>query len=304
MAVNTWGPGPQQLTQVVVDDGAATTITANLIQNWSLTTEKEEFDAAIGFPVRRGYTTKTGSFDCLDYGAVTALEGMMTDRDLVTVTSTYQDGDTQDVFSAAITAVPLVGLIPDSCTVYIKAYNATSPGKFDGLTGSFVNLGSPVNEPSYEFSMKDDVVDGCGRPWYAGQSMVEAEFELAGLRGADTDVYAAAYAFENVNVDVAISMPSGKFMALNNVYSYVRYGDEDSTGVRTVVLTVRGVAASFSALLSYTDGAATATNDIWGVETAGNDPGDMFAGATVTFVGVNNIEDDSAGSGAVDWTTA
>lgn len=300
MASNTWDPGPQQLTQVVIDDGAATTINASLIEDWSLETEKDAYDAAAGFSFDRGFTTKTGGFNCMDYAAVAALEGMMTDRDVVTITSTYADSTTQAVSNATIQVSPLVNLVPDVCNVYIAAQGTS----LNSLTGSWTDLGLSMSEPTFTFEYPFDGTDGCGRPYFGGLCRGTVELELPGIRGATTDIYSAAYAFEGVNVDIALTMPNGKFLVFKNMYAFVNYGAEDASGVRTVHLRLTGVATAWSSMLSYTDGGVTAAETTWGTTASSQGPGNKFSGCSVSFVGTDYVEDDGAGGGVTDWTSA
>lgn len=300
MAINTWDPGPQQLTQISVNDGVATDISASLIEGYSLETEKDAYDSAIGISFDRGYTTKTGSFNCMDYTAVSALEGMMTARDETTITATYSDATTQTINNAVIQVAPLVNLVPDVCNVFMQ----TSDGDYTSLESGMTNLGITMSEPSFEFDYPFDGTDGCGRPYYGGSCRVMAEFELPGIRGASTDIYAAAYAFEGTAVDVAFKMPNGKYLVLENVYAFVNYGAEDSQGVRTVHVRVSGVAAAWSSIVKYTNGAATPLTDGWGTTTNSVHPGNKFSGCSVSFVATDYIEDDGAGTGVVDFTSA
>jgi len=300
MASNTWDPGPQQLTQVVINDGVATTINASLIEGFSLETEKDAYDSAIGISFDRGYTTKTGSFNCMDYTAVSALEGMMTDRDVVTVTSTYADATTQAISNATVQVSPLVNLVPDVCEVFIQ----TSDGDYTSFESGATALGISMSEPSFEFDYPFDGTDGCGRPYFGGLCRATAELELPGIRGARTDVYAAAYAFEGTAVDVGFKMPNGKYLIMENVYAFVNYGSEDTSGVRTVHLRLQGVASAWSSMIKYTDGAAAPDTDAWGTVTNSVHPGNKFSGCMVSFVGTDYVEDDGAGGGVTDFTSA
>ena len=300
MAINTWDPGPQQLTQISVNDGVATDINASLIEGYSLETEKDAYDSALGISFDRGYTTKTGSLNCMDYAAVSDLEAMMTARDETTITMTYADATTQDVANAVIKVAPLVNLVPDVCGVWMQ----TSDGDYTSLEAGATALGITMSEPSFEFDYPFDGTDGCGRTYYGGTCRVTAEFELPGIRGVNTDVYAAAYAFEGTAVDVAFKMPNGKYLVLENVYAFVNYGAEDAQGVRTVHVRVTGVASAWSSMIKYTNGSATPLTDPWGTTTNGVHPGNKFSGCAVSFVATDYVEDDGAGGGVVDFTSA
>jgi|APSaa5957512535_1039671.scaffolds.fasta_scaffold02113_14 hypothetical protein len=283
-----WAPGPSEVASISI---GGTSTNGNLIENFSLETAEESYTTGYNFEADRGFVTKTGSFDCLDYSKVTALETLMTNRSLNTAIVTYTDSDTQTMTSNTICRVkPIVNIVSDVCNVYILA----QAGSYDDLTTNFTDLGVAMSDPSFEFDYPSDETDGCGRPYFGGSCRVTAEVMLSGIRGATTDVYALAKAFQNTNVDVAFAMPNGNFMVLEDVYAYAYHAGEDAAGARMVRLKITGVAAAWSSTLKYTNGSATAdTNgtDGWGVETNGVDPGNGFAGANVEFVGTHYSED-------------
>ena len=143
-----------------------------------------------------------------------------------------------------------------------------------------------MGQPTFTFDFPGEETDGCGRPYFSGTCHAVAEFELAGIRGATTDVYAAAKAFQNVNIDAAWTLSSGNYMVFENAYAYVYHGDEDSAGPRTVRVRIEAVASDWSSILKYTNGVVTSPDtDAWGVTTNSVNPGDTFAGAMVEFTG-------------------
>ncbi len=293
MATATWGPGPSEVASISI---GSTSTNGNLIENFSLETAEESYTTGYNFEADRGFVTKTGSFDCLDYSKVTALQTLMTTRALNTTVITYVNGDTQTMTSSATCKVkPVVNVVPDACNVYILAQS----GSYDDLTTNFTDLGVAMSDPSFEFDYPSDETDGCGRPYFGGSCRVTAEVMLSGIRGESTgsitDVYAAAKAFQNTNVDVAFAMPNDNFMVLEDVYAYAYHAGEDASGARMVRLKITGVASDWSTILKYTDGGATAQTDDWGVETNGVDPGNTFAGANVEFVGTHYAEDTLVG---------
>lgn len=280
-----WAPGPQQLKTVSVGGNS---INADLIENYSSDTEGSSYDSAKGITVERGFVTRTTTFDCLDYSQVAALETLMKNRTLTTEVHTYADDATKTITSESIVRVtPLVNRVPDACNFYFEAKDAAQ--NWDNITGTFTAAGVTMSEPTFDFSFPSDGVDGCGRPYFGDLVRADINFQLSGIRGATTDVY-ALFTFGQ-NVDAAFAMPNGNFLAFKDMYVYVYYGPEDATGVRTVDVHLRGVAPDWSDMIFYTDGAQlTPLADAWGTTTNSVDPGDTFAGANVELVGTDYAE--------------
>lgn len=279
-----WAPGPSEVASVSV---GGTSTAGNLVEGFTIATSPESYTAGNGLNVDRGYVTKVGSFNMLDYSNVTALQTLMTNRSLNTVIATYTDSDTQTMTSNCIVKVtPIVNQVPDTCTFFALA----QAGDYTSLAATFTALGVVVGQPTFTFDFPGEETDGCGRPYFSGTCHAVAEFELAGIRGATTDVYALAKAFQNVNIDAAWSLSSGNFMVFEDAYAYVYHGDEDSSGPRTVRVRIEAVGATWSSILKYTNGAATPLTDGWGVTTNSVDPGDTFAGANVEFTGTHYSE--------------
>jgi len=285
----TWAPGPQELTSIVV---GGQTISGQLIENFSVSTEGQSYDSAAGIPVDRGFVTRTITFDTYDYEKVSAVNALMSARSLNTITENYVDGDASVMTSNAIVRVmPIVSVVPDACQVYINAYDATDATKWNSVASNFTDLGVAMSEPSFSFEFPFDGTDGCGRPYFGGSVRVTAEFELAGIRGASTDVRAALESIGfGANVDVAVKLPSGKYMCMQNMYAYFYFGPESSNGPRTISLKLVGTAASWSALLGFTEEGAAATRDGWGTTTQGHDPGNYFGGMNVEIVATDYSE--------------
>lgn len=286
-----WAPGPQQLASVSVGGNS---INADLIENYSSQTEGTSYDSAKGIPVERGFSTRTTTFDCLDYSQVSALETLMKNRTLSTEVHTYLDGATKTITSESIVRVtPLVNLVPDACTFYFETKDASQD--WVDIAGTFTAAGVTMSDPTFDFSFPFDGVDGCGRPYFGGSVRADINFQLSGIRGATTDIY-ALFTFGE-NVDAAFAMPNGNFLAFKDMYVYVYYGPEDSTGVRTVDVHLRGIAADWSDMIFYTDGAAVSADaDAWGTTTNSVDPGDTFAGCNVELVGTDYTE-----GGLITW---
>jgi hypothetical protein len=284
-----WAPGPSEVASISV---GGTSTAGNLVEGFTIATTPESYTAANGLTVDRGYVTKQGSFNMLNYDNVTALQALMTLRTLSTVVVTYTDSDTQTLTSnCAIKVTPLVNQVPDSCAVYI---DPTGAGDYVSITGAgdFVNVGVVVGQPTFTFDFPGEETDGCGRPYFSGTCHAVAEFELAGVRGATTDVYDLVKGYQNTGtaVDVAFQLSSGNFMAIEGAYVYAYYGDEDSSGPRTVRVRVEAVGSTWSTMLKYTNGGATPDINAWGVTTEGVDPGNTFAGAMVEFTGSGYTE--------------
>lgn len=292
----TWAPGPQEITDITI--GSANPIKGQYIENYAVATEGQSYDSAAGMPVDRGFVTRTITFDQYDYGECSTLEGYMTSRALQSVVTEHVDADTSTVTDATVRIMPIVGVVPDSCHLYIKAYNATSPNKWNDLATGFTSLGIVMSEPTFTFEFPFDGTDGCGRPYFGGAVRVTAEFELAGIRGATTDIYDALDTLGfGANVDVAIKLPNDNFLGLQNMYAYFYFGPESASGPRTVSLKVIGTDDKWSDIMVFTNGAASAAVSTWG--TAGSyDPGDYFGGCNVELVAADYSE-----GAMIDWAT-
>jgi len=285
----TWAPGPQELTSIVV---GGQTINGQFIENFSVSTEGQSYDSAAGMPVDRGFVTRTITFDTYDYDKVSAVNTLMANRSLNTITENYVDGDDSIMTSNAVVRVmPIVSVVPDACQVYINAYDATSATKWNSVASNFTDLGIAMSEPAFTFEFPFDGTDGCGRPYFGGSVRVTAEFELAGVRGAPTDIRAALEGIGfGANVDVAVKLPSDNYMCLQNMYAYFYFGPESSSGPRTISLKLVGTAASWADLLLFTEEDAAATADGWGTTTQGFDPGNYFGGMNVEIVATDYSE--------------
>jgi hypothetical protein len=280
-----WAPGPSEVASISV---GGTSTAGNLVEGFTIATTADSYTAANGLNVDRGYVTKVGSFNMLDETNITALQTLMTTRALSTVIATYTDSDTQTMTSnCAVKVMPIVNQVADTCTFYALA----QAGDYDDLASNFTALGVVVGQPTFTFDFPGEETDGCGRPYFSGTCHAVAEFELAGIRGATTDVYAAAKAFQNVNIDAAWTLSSGNYMVFENAYAYVYHGDEDSSGPRTVRVRIEAVASDWSSILKYTNGVITTPlTDVWGVTTNSVSPGDTFVGAAVEFTGTGYSE--------------
>jgi hypothetical protein len=71
-----WAPGPSEVASISV---GGTSTTGNLVEGFTISTTPESFTAANGLTVDRGYVTKAGSFNMLNYDNVTALQTLMTE---------------------------------------------------------------------------------------------------------------------------------------------------------------------------------------------------------------------------------
>ena len=288
-----WAPGPSEVASISV---GGTSTTGNLVEGFTISTTPESFTAANGLTVDRGYVTKVGSFNMLNYDNVTALQTLMTNRTLSNVIATYTDSDTQTMTGNCVVKVtPIVNQVPDTCAVYIDPTGAANYVDITNASANFVNVGVVVGQPTFTFDFPGEETDGCGRPYFSGTCHAVAEFELAGIRGATTDVYDLAKGYQTTGtaVDVAFQLSSGNFMVIQGAYVYAYHGDEDSSGPRTVRVRVEAVAADWSTILKYTNGLATATPTVtnnWGITTGSVDPGNTFAGAMVEFTGTNYSE--------------
>lgn len=285
----TWAPGPQELTSIVV---GGQTINGQFIENFSVSTEGQSYDSAAGMPVDRGFVTRSITFDAYDYSKVSAVNTLMTNRSLNTITENYVDGDASVITSQAIVRVmPIVSVVPDACQVYINTYSSNDSTKWNSVSSGFTDLGIAMSEPTFTFEFPFDGTDGCGRPYFGGSVRVTAEFELAGIRGATTDIRASLESLGfGANVDVAVKLPSDNYMCLQNMYAYFYFGPESSSGPRTVSLKLVGTAATWASLLGFTGEAADATMDGWGTETQGYDPGNYFGGMNVEIVATDYSE--------------
>jgi hypothetical protein len=105
-----WAPGPSEVASISV---GGTSTAGNLVEGFTIATTPESFTAANGLTVDRGYVTKVGSFNMLNYDNVTALQTLMTNRTLKSQLSLHTpDSDTQTMTSNCVVKVtPIVNQV-------------------------------------------------------------------------------------------------------------------------------------------------------------------------------------------------
>jgi len=242
-----WYAGPGELTQIVFNDGSTdvATITSDFIEGYSLATEKDSYDAAVGHSVDRGSMTKTISANAFDVSAISALSTLMTNRTESTVTVKYQDTVEQDIDGAIIRITPLLHNVSDVANAYFDAAGNTAN---TNLATSWTDLGVTLDVPTLSFSFPFDGTDGEGRPYFSTCG-VESEFMIP------ADKYSSLVASSSNGVcKVAFKLPDGNFMVLKGGRLYKNYADEDASMPRAVRVVYRSVATTWGDLVEFTNG--------------------------------------------------
>lgn len=240
-----WSAGPGELTSIAF---GGTTITSEFLEGYSLTTEKDSYDAAIGHSVDRGSMSKNLSVNAFDVSAINAIHTLMTARTESTVTVTYQDAQTQALNECIIRVTPVLDSVSDVAKVY---HDNASSGN-NNLTSGWDDCGVTMDIPTISFSFPFDGTDGLGRPYFSSCA-IEVEFMLPGDQYATfTDKGACSIAF---------ALPDGNFQVMKGGRIYKNYADDDGSMPRAVRVVYRAVGDSWGDLIEFTDGGATATTE-------------------------------------------
>lgn len=253
-----WSAGPGELTSIAF---GATTITSEFLEGYSLTTEKDSYDAAIGHSVDRGSMSKTLSVNAFDVSAINAIHTLMTARTESTVTVTYQDGQTQALNECIIRVTPILNNVSDVAKVYVGAAGAS----LDDLTGSgnWDLAGVTLDVPTISFSFPFDGTDGLGRPYFSSCAM-EVEFMIPENYAKVTAAGPPPeYLFvHGATSDIAFALPDGNFQVMSGGRVYCNYTDDDGSMPRASRIVYRAVADSWGDLLEFTNGGdPTATTE-------------------------------------------
>jgi len=250
-----WSPGPGELTSIAF---GGTTITSEFLEGYSLTTEKDSYDAAIGHSVDRGSMSKTLSVNAFDVSAINAIHTLMTGRTESTVTVTYQDAQTQALNECIIRVTPILNNVSDVAKVY---HDNASSGN-NNLASSWEACGVTIDIPTMTFSFPFDGTDGLGRPYFSSCA-IELEFMLPDP--ADADVYGI---FDDKSAcSIALQLPDGNFQVLKGGRVYKNYADDDGSMPRAVRVVYRAVGDSWGDIIEFTDGGATATTEAFNAST-------------------------------------
>lgn len=239
-----WGVGPGELTSIAF---GGTTVTADLIDGYSLTNTKDSYDSGLGHPIDRGSIQKRLVANVYDVSAINAIHTLMTGRTESTVTVTYSDSNTQALNECIIRVKPLLQNVSDVC----KVWEAASGTANTSLTSNWDDCGVTLDVPTLAFDYQGDFVDGKGRPYFS-QCKQEITFMLPG------DEYATFT--EGAQARIAFALADGNFQVMDG-RTYINYGDEDMTRPRVIQVTLRGVGADWGDLIEFTDGTASPTTE-------------------------------------------
>ena len=284
-----WAKGPGELSQIVITDGTTTaTVASEYIEGYSVTTEKDSYDAAIGHSVDRGSMTKSLSFSAFKVDQIENLHSLMTSRAEVDATVTYHDnnthqlGDYTNLQGGIIRITPVLNSISDVTGVYV----ADASTSRTNLASTWRDAGVTMDVPTISFSFPFDGTDGLGRPYFSSCA-IEVEFMIPENYAKVTSAGPPPeYLFvHGATSDLAFKLPDGNFQVMKGGRVYVNYADEDASMPRASRIVYRAVADSWGDLLEFTDGAASST-----VTEAFNASSptlmqDYIHGALVEFVG-------------------
>lgn len=268
-----WSAGPGELTSIAF---GGTTITSEFLEGYSLTTEKDSYDAAIGHSVDRGSMSKTVSVNAFDVSAINAIHTLMTARTESNVVVTYQDGQTQTLNECIIRVTPILNNVSDVAKVWVATAGASTTNLVAG--GTWQDAGVTIDVPTISFSFPFDGADGLGRPYFSSCAM-EVEFMIP-------DNYANEFT-DKATHDIAFALPDGNFQVMKGGRVYVNYADDDGSMPRASRVVYRAVGDSWSDILAFTDGASSSTIDVDFADTiVTNDPRlDYIHGILVEAVG-------------------
>lgn len=258
-----WAKGPGELSQIVITDGTTTaTVASEYIEGYSVTTEKDSYDAAIGHSVDRGSMTKSLSFSAFKVDQIENLHSLMTSRAEVDATVTYHDsnthqlGDYTNLQGGIIRITPVLNSISDVTGVYV----ADASTSRTNLASTWRDAGVTMDVPTISFSFPFDGTDGLGRPYFSSCA-IEVEFMIPENYAKVTSAGPPPeYLFvHGATSDLAFKLPDGNFQVMKGGRVYVNYADEDASMPRASRIVYRAVADSWGDLLEFTDGAASST---------------------------------------------
>lgn len=239
-----WTAGPGEIKSIQFD---STTITADLLEGYSLTSEKDSFGAGLGHDVDRGSMLKNLSVTAYDVSAINALHTLMTARTEHDITVTYADDQTQILKNAILRLQPQLNNVTDVCKVWLAASGTANTS----IATNWTDLGSTLDVPTSSFSYPFDGNDGCGRPHFSSLGM-EVEFMLSSDQWANVT--------ENGEARIAFQLPDGNYQIMDG-RTYKNYADDDSSRPRAVRVVLRGVASTWADLIEFADEEAVPTTE-------------------------------------------
>lgn len=283
---STFQAGAGEITQIVITDGTSTaTIPAEMIDGYSLATEKDSFDAAIGHSVDRGSMTKTLTFNAFKVDQFDELNAIMVAKADTTATVTYIGGNTQAINEGRIRVTPILHSVSDVERVYVAAGGASNDDVLNGgASGTWTDVGVTLDVPTLSFSFPFDGTDGNGRPYFSS-----CAFELEFMLPAD---YYSTFT-EGETKRVAFALPSSGFQVFTGRV-YKNFADEDASMPRSIRIVLRGVASNWGDLITFTNGAASTSSDeqIDGTADTLSIPENYLHGFAVEFVAAGYNEAD------------
>lgn len=239
-----WTAGPGEIKSIQFD---STTITADLLEGYSLTNEKDSFGSGKGHDVDRGSILKNLSVTAYDVSAINALHTLMTARTEHSITVTYADDQTQVLNECKLRLQPQLNNVTDVCKVWLAASGTANTS----IATSWTDLGSTLDVPTASFSYPFDGNDGCGRPHFSSLGM-EVEFMLSSDQWANVT--------EGGEARIAFQLPDGNYQIMDGI-TYKNYADDDSSRPRAVRVVLRGVASTWADLIEFADESATPTTE-------------------------------------------
>lgn len=237
-----WSAGPGEIASIAF---GATTVTADLIDGYSLTTEKDSYGSGLGHAVDRGSAKKMLSANVYDVSAINAIHTLMTARTASTVTVTYQDAATQALNECIVRVTPLLQNVSDVCKVWFDATDTTNVS----IASNWTDCGSTLDVPSTSFTFPFDGTQGHGLPYFSTVGS-EVEFLLP------ADKYSVFT--EGAAGRIAFQLPDGNYQVMDGRI-YKNYADDDMSRPRAVRVVLRGVATSWGDLIEFCDESGTPT---------------------------------------------
>lgn len=280
-----WSAGPGELYSIEFNSNE---VLANLVEGLSVSSEPDAYDSAAGFSVERGSLKKVVSCTILDVSVFSALAALMEGRTEHTVRLNYIDATGsskyQDIAGCILRITPVVSSTTDALRCRIASDGTANTS----LASNFTDLGPILGSPTYSFAFPFDGTDGEGRPYFS-TVRTEVEFTLPGTSSIDPTALLTSGSHRGVKNQVAIDLPDGNFVVFTDAYAYYHYADEDASTPRSTRLRIVGTATSWGALLGFTDGTATPTDEDYDAASP-TLAADFFHGMQVEATGFHYTE--------------
>jgi len=234
-----WTEGPGSIKSITF---GAQAVTADLLESFGITPDKDSYDSGLLHAVDRGSIKKSLQVNVYDVSAINPLNAIMKARTETDITMTYTDNATQVLENSKLRFTPLLDNVTDVCDVFIASSGTSNASLATSWTSLGVSLDVPTLSPSYP----SDVSDGKGRPYYSNVGL-EVDLVLPG------DVYSSIT--DGAVQRLAFRLPDGSFQVMTGSV-YKSYAADDGSRPRAVSVVLRAVDDDWGNIIEFTSGAA------------------------------------------------